>query len=159
MRASDTNRRTRNSRKYEVAHIYTDTDVTMERLQLFALDSHREQVRTIATLRAAAADESNAMSLSFGGIAVAFLIALTVPAPPLLAGVTIDTFSGWIVLLTMSVVLAVTVLVALAPAMILSARDSAHRERAVIWLQAFEDELARYHRQRGRAARRWKRVH
>lgn len=153
------NRRRRDNRKSEVAHIYADTDVTMERLQLFALDTHQEQVRTIATLRAAAADDSNAISLSFGGIAVAFLIALTVPESPLLGGMTIDTISGWIVLLTMSVVLAVIVLVALVPAMILSARDSAHRERAVIWLRAFEDELARYHRQRGRAARRWKRVH
>jgi len=151
--------RTRRNRKNAIAHIYADTDVTVDRLRLFAVAPHAEHVTTIATLRAAAADESNTMSLGFGGIAAAFLIALAVPASPLLGGRTIDTIPEWIILLSTSVVLAGIVLAALAPAMILSARDAARRERAVIWLRAFEDELARYHRQRGRAARQWQRTH
>lgn len=152
------NARTQSNREDAVAHIYADTNVTVERLQLFAQATYEEQVRTIATLRAAAADESDTTSLSYGGIAAAFLIALAVPASPLLGG-RVATVLEWIILVAISVALALIVLAALSPAMILSARDLVRRERALVWLRAFEDELARYHRQRGWAARRWKRAH
>ncbi|MGN6221873.1 MAG: hypothetical protein ACTHNQ_20430 [Microbacterium sp.] len=131
----------------------------MERLQRFAVAAHEEQVATLAALRAAHADESNSLSLGFGGIAAAFLIALMVPASPVLNGMTLDTIAEWTSLLLVSVGLALVVLAALTPAMFLSARDAARRERATVWLRAFEEELARYHRKRGRAARQWKRAH
>lgn len=46
---------------------------------------------------------------------------------------------------------------AFAPALVDMARDQNRRERAVVWLGAFEDELTRRHRLSGRAARRWQR--
>ncbi|WP_127473894.1 hypothetical protein [Microbacterium sulfonylureivorans] len=136
-----------------------DTDVTVARLRLFALAPREEQVTTIAALRAAEADVRNTMSLGFGGIAAAFLVALVVPSSPIRNEGMIHTVPEWIIVLSTSVVLALIVLAALAPAMVLSARDAVRQERAVIWLRAFEDELARCHRQRGRAARKWQRAH
>lgn len=50
-------------------------------------------------------------------------------------------------------------LLAFAPALVDMARDQNRRERAVVWLEAFEDELTRRHRLSGRAARRWQREH
>ena len=145
------------ARRQPAAHVYSDTDVTQARLDAFAVASRMEQVRALAVLRAQAADESAAAKLGLSSVLVATLVVVLAP----ILAIDIDdrvrenpVAVGIIVAAVVAVLL-----LAFAPALIDMARDQARRERAVIWIEAFEDELARQHRLRGRAARRWQKAH
>lgn len=131
--------------------------MTLERLDAFALASRAEQVKVLAQLRAQAADDSAANKLGIWGFLIAALVVILAPIltldvddrvrnNPLAAGIVVA-------------VVVVVLLLAFAPALIDMARDQNRRERAVVWLGAFEDELTRRHRLSGRVARRWQREH
>jgi peptidoglycan/LPS O-acetylase OafA/YrhL len=138
-------------------HIYKDVDVTTDRLNDFALAGRSVQVDVLAKLRSQSADDSVATQLSIASLVLAIFVVIaapliTVQPDPALA-------SPWWARLILIVALVGVLLVALSPAMWDAAKGHVRRERAVVWLAAYEDELARRHRMRGRAARRWQREH
>ncbi len=138
-------------------HIHDDLNVTTGRLNEFALASRSTQVNVLATLRAQSADGSVATQLTIASLVLAIFVVvaaplITVQPDPALA-------SSWWARLILIVTLAGVLLLALSPAMWDAAKGHVKRERAVVWLAAYEDELARRHRLRGAAARRWQRAH
>jgi hypothetical protein len=145
------------ARKQPEEHVYADLEVSRTRLDAFSAASRIEQARALATLRAQAADESAASKLGLLSVLVATLVVILAPihAIDLDDRVRENPLAVGIIVAVVVVVL----LLAFAPALIDMARDQNRRERARVWLGAFEDELARRHRLRGRAARRWQKEH
>ncbi len=138
-------------------HIHRDTEVTRSRLDAFAVAPRAEQVRVLATLRAHAADESDTALRELVGILLATLMAILAPFVAL--NVDEQLRGNPIFLAVLALAVGTVLLIAFLPAMIDMARDLNRRERATVWLGAFQDELARRHRLKGRAARRWQRDH
>jgi hypothetical protein len=138
-------------------HIHDDSDVSSKRLTDFALADRDVQVAVLARLRTTAADESNTLSLSFTSLLIAILLVIAAPlvtmkVPPAVR----ESWLGQLVMVACTVVL---LIVALSPVMFFYVMELKRRERAVVWLGAYQDELARRHRLRGREARRWQRAH
>jgi hypothetical protein len=133
--------------------IHMGTDVTGERLDVFANADRTTQLKVLAFLRGRSVDDT--IDLSIFAIVLAVVIPLSTIGLP--AEIPELTIVGRIVgdlIVALAVVLGVGLSVAL-PAI----RRQERRTRATVWLRAYEDELARRHAQRGRAARRWKATH
>lgn len=145
------------ARRKAEPHIHSDVSVTTDRLNDFALASRSTQARVLAKLRAQSVDDSVTTQLSIASLVLAIFVVIaapliTVQPDPALA-------SSWWARLILMVALIAVLLVALSPALWDAAKGHVRRERAVVWLAAYEDELARRHRLRGPAARRWQREH
>jgi hypothetical protein len=145
------------ARRKAEPHIHSDVDVTTDRLNDFAFASRSTQAHVLAKLRAQSVDDSVATQLSIASLVLAIFVVIaapliTVQPDPALA-------SSWWARLILIVALLAVLLVALSPALWDAAKGHVRRERAVVWLAAYEDELARRHRLRGPAARRWQREH
>jgi uncharacterized membrane protein YbhN (UPF0104 family) len=145
------------ARRNAEPHIHNDVDVTADRLKDFALASRTTQVSVLAKLRAQGADDSVATQLSIASLVLAIFVVIAAPL------ITVEPdpalTSSWWARPILTVALVVVLLLALSPALWDAAKGHVRRERAVVWLAAYEDELARRHRLRGPAARRWQREH
>ncbi|MGN7861788.1 hypothetical protein ACTJI8_14505 [Microbacterium sp. 22303] len=138
-------------------HIHDDSDVSSKRLTAFALEDRDVQTAVLAELRAMSADESNALSLTFASLVVAVL--LVVAGPLMTVKVMPGLPSSWLIQPLVVVVAAVVLIIALSPMIVFFVKEQKRRERAFVWLGAYQDELARRHRLRGSKARRWQRAH
>ena len=88
------------------------------------------------------------------------LAVLLVIAAPLITLEVEPTLRGSFVFTILAMTaLTIVLLAAFIPAIFEAARDASVKERSAVWLGAYQDELARRHRLRGREARRWRRVH
>ncbi len=145
------------ARRKTEPHIYTDVNVTVERLNDFAVASRSTQVEVLAKLRARSADDSVAIQLSIASLLLAIFVVIAAPLMTVQPDPTLLSASWSKLVLTAA--LAGVLLLALSPVMWDAAKGHVRRERATVWLAAYEDELARRHRLRGPAARRWQREH
>jgi protein-S-isoprenylcysteine O-methyltransferase Ste14 len=138
-------------------HIHRDVDVTSGRLDAFALAPRAEQAVVLARLRAQSADTSGTAVLSLVSLLVAVLLVIAAP----LITVEIDpSLQGNVLFATTTMVaLIIVLLVFFIPGIVEAAKDAVRKERAAVWLGAYQDELARRHLLRGRRARRWQRSH
>ena len=143
--------------KKSTPHVYSDVNVTPERLTAFAVASRMEQVKVLASLRAQAAEDSGAAKLGLASVVVATLVVIL--APLLAIDVDDRVRNNPLAVGVVVTVIVAVLLLAFAPAMFDLVRDQVRHERASVWLGAFEDELARRHRLSGWAARRWQREH
>lgn len=131
------------SREKHLPHIHDDLDVTRTRLDAFAVATRAEQTTALALLRAQAADESTSAKLGLTSILIATML---VVLAPFLAFDVDDHVRGNPVFAGLAaVVVSVILVIFLVPAMVDVARDQNRRERATVWLGAFQDELARRH--------------
>jgi protein-S-isoprenylcysteine O-methyltransferase Ste14 len=140
-------------------HLHMDRQVTRARLECFAAADVEVQLEVLASLRAKAADQEATQTLALQSMAVAVLAIFLAFVPgivPQTRTVSLDP-SAWII--SAIAVLVVVILIVLAPVVVDQTRLSRKRERATVWLGAYEDELNRHRSGRGRAARRWRREH
>jgi hypothetical protein len=144
-------------RKPTEPHLHADLDVTNDRLNAFAAAPRAHQVAVLARLRAQSADVTASTVLTLTSLLLATLLVLA--APLLTVDVDPKVKQNPLLITVLIVVLTLMLLVAFVPAFIGSARDANRKERAAVWLGAYQDELARRHRLRGREAREWKRTH
>lgn len=145
------------ARRKAEPHIHNDVDVTTDRLNDFALASRSTQVNVLAKLRAQSADASVTTQLSIASLVLAIFVVIAAPLITVQLDPTLA--SSWWARPILIVALVGVLLLALSPALWDAAKGHVRRERAVVWLAAYEDELARRHRLRGRDARRWQREH
>jgi cation transport ATPase len=145
------------ARRKTEPHIHTDVNVTVERLNDFAVASRSAQVEVLAKLRAQSADDSVTTQLSISSLLLAIFVVIAAPLITVQPDPTL--LSAWWSKLVLTTVLAGVLFLALSPAIWDAAKGHVRRERAVVWVAAYEDELARRHRLRGPAARRWQREH
>ena len=134
-------------------HVHDDFDVSPERLAAFAQADRVVQIATLAVLRERAGDDDNHLMMSFAGIFVAVLVAATV-AP----AVVTDPDLWWVSPITTFVV-GIVLLLALLPSFLPAILASNRRQRAIVWVAAYEDELARWRTMPGRAGRAWRKAH
>lgn len=134
-------------------HVHDDLHVSHERLSAFAQADRDMQVATLAVLRERASDDGNHLVMSFAGIFVAVLLAATVTPV-----VITDAQLWWVAPLATLVVGAVLFL-ALLPSLLPALRASNRTQQAVVWVAAYEDELARWRSMPGRVGRTWRRSH
>jgi hypothetical protein len=145
------------ARKRPEPHIYDDLDVTSSRLTRFALADREEQVAVLAKLRARSVDDSTTITMGFSSLVIA--VFLVIAAPLLTLDIDPVLRRSWVAALVLTLLIMFLLLILTAPALVVTAREQARRERATVWLAAYEDELARRHRLRGPFARRWQREH
>lgn len=145
------------ARKKAEPHIHNDVDVTTDRLNDFALASRSTQVNVLAKLRAQSSDDSVATQLTIASVVLAIFVVIAAPLIAMQPDPALAT--SWWARLILVVALVGVLLLALSPAVWDAAKGHVKRERAVVWLAAYEDELARRHRLRGAAARRWQCEH
>lgn len=145
------------ARRTAEPHIHNDVDVTTDRLNDFALAGRSTQINVLAKLRAQSADDSVATQLSIASLVLAIFVVIAAPLITVQPDPTLA--SSWWAKPILIVALVGVLLLALSPALWDAAKGHVRRERAVVWLAAYEDELARRHRLRGRDARRWHRAH
>jgi hypothetical protein len=136
------------------AHIHGDLDVTLRRVRAFSAADLEVQLQVQAELRRRVNDESNAALFALYGIAIAVVGLFVSPAKglnllglPIWASLVIGLFLG-------VVGAAVALPFAIGPVV-----RSLRRERALIWLAAYEDEIARRRGERGLRGRRWRSAH
>lgn len=134
-------------------HVHDDFDVSPERLAAFARTDRDMQITTLAVLRERASDDGNHLAMSFTGIFVAVLIAATVTP------VVITDAGLWWVSPIAALVIAVVLLLALLPLLLPAMHASDRRQQAVVWVAAYQDELARWRTMPGRAGRAWRKAH
>lgn len=134
-------------------HVHDDFDVSPARLAAFARADRDMQVATLAVLRERASDDGNHLAMSFIGIFLAVLIAATITP------VVITEPGLWWVSPVATLAIAVVLLLALLPLLLPAMHASNRRQQAVVWVAAYEDELARWRTMPGRAGRAWRRVH
>ncbi len=138
-------------------HIHNDVDITTDRLNDFALANRSTQVNVLAKLRAQSADDSVATQLTIASVVFAIFVVIAAPLITVQPDPALAT--SWWARLILVVALVGVLLLALSPAIWDAAKGHVERERAVVWLAAYEDELARRHRLRGAVGRRWQREH
>lgn len=135
-------------------HIHNDLEVTLGRVQAFGSASLEDQLKVLAELRRRANDESNAAQFALYGIAIAVVGLFVSPAKglnllglPIWASLVIGVFLGL-------VGAAIALPFAIGPVI-----RSVRRERAVIWLAAYDDEITCRRSEPGLRGRRWRSVH
>jgi hypothetical protein len=136
------------------SHLHADLGVTPRRVDDFANAHFSDQLLVLAEIRRRAGDSSNGTQLAIAGIALAAFGLFVSPAKGLnLFGLP---FAAALVL---GAILGVAGALVALPFIIRPTVRSIHRERALVWLPAYEDALARRRFQKGRAARKWRRAH
>lgn len=143
--------------KTKNVHVHDDMEVTRTRLDAFANASRMEQAEVLAILRARAADESSAATLGLLSILIATLVVMI--GPVITINVDDSLRTNPIFVAALVAVIVIVLLLAFTPALFDQARYQNRRERAAVWIGAYQDELARRHRLKGRVARRWQRRH
>lgn len=144
--------------KFRSAHLYNDDRVTPERVAAFAGASRDEQLKVLAELRRRSVDDINDVQISimvaaFGALSVLFV------APGLSTHVLKAGTSAWAVELAAAIAAGAVVGIVLLPIIVFAVLNSRRRERATIWLRAYEDEIQRRWLQPGWRARVWRRNH
>lgn len=134
--------------------MYSDTVITLDRLDSFADDNRLVQAQVLALLREKSAADNQYLPL----LAVVFAIAL-----PIILGLSpidpMTTEEPWIRGIALAVSAAIIVLPLSAAIAIPVVLNQMKANRALVWLGAFEAELDRRRSQTGRAARRWQAAH
>ncbi|MCE0459493.1 hypothetical protein [Curtobacterium flaccumfaciens] len=127
----------------EVAqHLHDDIVVTREKLDAFMRDDDAVQLLVLAELRSRAADQETTLVLTLQAATVTILAVMLARIP---VGSAAPSSSGW----TGSVAFAIAALVLAAFAILLimpSVRNAVignrNRQRAVVWLAAYEQALS-----------------
>jgi hypothetical protein len=134
--------------------IYEDVEVTPERLDRFGNADRATQVAVLTTLRLRANDSSNDTQIAVLALVVSTFGIFLSPASP----VDLSKTPLWVSLVVGAILGFGGALVAV-PFLIRPLVRSVRRERARVWMPAFEDEIARRRALRGRAARKWQHTH
>lgn len=112
----------------------------------------------LTELRRRSADDANDVQSSI--MVAAFGVLATVFVAPLVAThVSPAGSQAWVASLAIGVTVGVVVVIVVVPVIGFAVIHSARRERATIWLRAYEDELQRRWRGTGKIARSWRRLH
>ena len=144
----------RRNRHISVPHVHPDVDVTLERVDAFAAASREEQLAALSALRIAAANDDHVAIIALESLVISafalFAVILLPESPPL---------SSMLARVLLGSIIVVMLLLVFAPTIINTARALGRRERARVWLTAYECELQRRWAQRGRTARTWQHRH
>jgi hypothetical protein len=134
-------------------HLHESFEVTEESVKAFGDASHATQIRVLAELRGNVADDPSHIELGVAGLLVALVALVGVPA-------TTSSMEGipfWITVIAQALMVLVFVAV-LVPVMWPQYKRQLGRERATMWLGAYEDEIARRRALGGRVGRTWRRA-
>jgi protein-S-isoprenylcysteine O-methyltransferase Ste14 len=145
-------------------HLHNDLHVTRARVEDFASADFDIQLGVLASLRSNADSQEATQVLAVQSMVVAVLAVLLTFAPGIVPHVKAIDYGPfwWLQFIAVSigvVVLVVVAVIVVIPVLIDQSRFTRKRQQAVVWLGAYEDELARHRSSRGRAARRWRRTH
>lgn len=144
--------------KTQSPHLHSDTKVTIERLDSFAEASREHQVSVLAKLRARAEDDANDIQTTI--LVGAFGVLGTLLVAPNVAGLIQKAGTGsWVVGLSAGAGIGVVIAIVMIPIVFSAVVRGARRERATVWLRAYEDELQRRWQLPGRGGRAWRRAH
>ena len=141
-----------------VPHVHADSAVDLQRVGGFAEAGRMEQLAALTELRRQVVDDSNAVDLGvFGAVLGAGIGVLVSSAdtglPPLPWYVSMAVFA------VVGLLGGALLLGGVIPLLVPMLKRSQRRERAELWLRAYEDELTRRWMKRGRTARHWQAIH
>jgi len=139
-------------------HLYADDRVTIDRVDAFAVASRREQVLVLTELRRRSGEDPNDVQTSV--MVGAFGVLSTLFVAPKVADL-VQTLGSepWLLWLPTGVAAGVVIIISLSPVIVSALLRGSKRERAALWLRAFEDELERRRSMGGRSGRLWRRLH
>lgn len=147
------------------AHLYDDVDVTLVHPHAYAKERPEVQLEIMARLRVQTASQDGSQQLTLQGVGIsvlAVLIALSPGLVPHAPAVVNPTAFWWAQLVSNLFVfsaIAGIVVIVLIPLIWDVTKSTKKRDRSVVWLAAYSDELARHRGRRGAAGRAWRRSH
>jgi hypothetical protein len=135
-------------------HVYADTQVTVERVLSFGNATREIQLAVLTELRLRANDHANDTQIAFAAVVVSlvgfFVSPIKNPGPE---GAPVWTS------LVVGAVLGIGGAIVAIPFLLRPVLRSMRKERATVWLPAFEDEIARRRGDITREGRNWRRTH
>jgi hypothetical protein len=124
-----------------VAHLHKDTDVDQARIDKFVAAPTAVRLRVLAELRRRAGSDEFGTQLALMGV----LVAIAVAVIPQSSGEPLPDLPMWVRIgsgLFTGIMLGVLFL----PVVVILVVHTVRRDRAVVWLAAYEDALAEQHR-------------
>lgn len=145
-------------------HLHADLEVTREELDAFTAAETSVQLLVIARLRATADDQEGPQLLGLYSMGIAVLAVILTFVPGLVPHVKPITWGAYwwisaVVVVIVFLAIGVIVVLVVAPILMDQLKLNRKRERAVVWLGAYLDELGRLRSASGKAARRWRKTH
>ncbi|TXN32306.1 hypothetical protein [Lacisediminihabitans profunda] len=135
-------------------HIYADTQVTLERVLSFGNATREIQLTVLTELRLRANDHANDTQIALVAVFVSFVGFFVSPIKnPVPEGAPLWTS------LVVGAVLGIGGAIVAIPFLLRPVLRSLRKERATVWIPAFEDEIARRRGDITRQGRDWRRTH